>query len=211
MTIHDISLTLGTALVSWPGQPGVTQAHVSHQAKGDRSTVTWLSLSVHTGTHVDAPCHFLPGGDTVDHLDLDVLVGPARVVDAGDAADLSAEVLDRLDIPAGTARLLIRTRNSALWASGHTRFDTDYVGVTASGAQWLVDHGVRLIGVDYLSVAVYADLSTPHQILLGANLVIVEGLNLSAITPGSYQFVCLPLKIAGGDGAPARAILIEGS
>ncbi|MBN2305633.1 MAG: cyclase family protein [Anaerolineae bacterium] len=209
MIIHDLSLTLNKSLVIWPGNAQIVLAHTSHQAKGDRATVTYLGMSAHTGTHVDAPCHFLRDRGTVDQLDLTVLVGPAWVVDAADADAITAAVLDGLDIPPGTERLLIRTRNSALWTQPAAKFAPDYVGVTADGARWLVDHGVRLIGMDYLSVAPWDDLVTCHKILLSAEVIIVEGLNLSAITPGAYQFVCLPLKLDKADGAPARAILIE--
>jgi arylformamidase len=113
-----------------------------------------------------------------------------------------------LSIPPGTDRVLFRTRNSDLWVRGEQAFDEDYVGVTRDGAQWLVEHGVKLVGVDYFAVAPFDDLIVPHQILLGAGMIVVEGLDLGQVTPGIYQLVCLPLKIKDGDGAPARAILI---
>lgn len=210
MRIHDISIPIHPAMIVWPGQPGVATRYLSQISAGDRSTVTHLSLSVHTGTHMDAPCHFVAGQEGIDQLDLKTLVGPALVVDATHAAELSAEVFDALAIPAHTERLIVRTTNSQLWDDpAHDAFAEAYVGVTPSGAQWLVDHGVKLIGVDYLSVAPYNDLVVPHQILLGAKVVIVEGLNVQAITPGVYELVCLPLKIVGSDGSPVRAILIE--
>lgn len=209
MIIHDISIPIHPAMITWPGHPGVETRHVSQLSAGDRATVTHLSLSVHTGTHMDAPNHFMAGQEGIDQLDLNTLVGPALVVDAPEADALSAEVLDALDIPAGTDRLIVRTRNSRLWDEGHDSFYDDYIAVTPSGATWLVDHGVKLIGVDYLSVAPYRDLIVPHQILLGAKVVIVEGLNLTGIAPGVYEVVCLPLKIVGSDGSPVRAILIE--
>lgn len=207
--IHDISLTIANGMVVWPGGPQVELRHTSHIAQGDMATVTHMSLSAHTGTHVDAPRHFLLEGGTVEGLALDVLIGPALVVDASGKGPISAEVLDGLAIPPGTQRLLIRTTNSDLWVRGETAFVEGFVAVTASGARWLVERGVRLIGVDYLSVAPFDDAVVPHEVLLGAAVVIVEGLNLSAITPGTYQLVCLPLKIADGDGAPARAVLID--
>jgi arylformamidase len=210
MLIHDISIPIHPAMVVWPGQPAVETRYLSQLSEGDRSTVTHLSLSAHTGTHMDAPRHFVPGQEGIDELDLNTLVGPAVVVDAPDANELSAEAFDALDIPDGTERLLVRTSNSQLWDDpAHDAFYEDYVAVTQSGAQWLVDHDVKLIGVDYLSVAPYNDLVVPHQILLGAKVVIVEGLNLAKTIPGLYELVCLPLKLAGSDGSPARAILIE--
>jgi arylformamidase len=209
MIIHDISVPIHPEMVVWPTQPGVEMRYLSQLSVGDIATVSRLSLSVHTGTHMDAPVHFMPGQEGIDELDLHTLVGTALVVDVPDADELSAEVFDALAIPGGTERLLVRTSNSRLWDTGHDTFYEDYVAVTRSGAQWLVDHGVKLIGVDYLSVAPYHDLVVPHQTLLGAKVVIVEGLNLSAITPGRYEFVCLPLKITGCDGSPVRAVLIE--
>ena len=176
---------------------------------GDLYTVSRLDLGAHTGTHVDAPAHFVPGGAGVDRLDLDLLVGPAWVVHVPEAGVLTPEVLEGLSIPSGTERLLFRTRNSDRWAGGEQGFWEDYVGVTDAGARWLVSRGVRLVGIDYLSVSTYTDLVPPHQTLLGAGVIIVEGLNLSAIEPGPYRLVCLPLKLVGGDGAPARTILIE--
>jgi arylformamidase len=209
MIIHDISLTISEALVTWPDGPTVQMRHVSHLDRGDTSTVTRLNMSAHTGTHVDAPRHFVLDGQGVDQLNLNVLIGPALVIDAPEGEHLSAAVFERLEIPSGTERLLICSRNSDLWVRGESAFVTDFVGITADGARWLVDRGVRLVGVDYLSVASWSDLEGPHQVLLGAEVIILEGLNLSQIAPGLYQLVCLPLKIADCDGAPARAVLIE--
>jgi arylformamidase len=154
--------------------------------------------------------HFIRGGLPIDKLELDVLVGRAQVVHVPDADLLTAAVLDRLGIPPGTERVLFRTRNSELWACGETRFDREFVAISQDGARWLVERGVRLVGIDYLSVGSWAQPVATHQVLLGANVIAVEGLDLSGITPGEYLLVCLPLRLAGGDGAPARAILIEG-
>jgi arylformamidase len=165
-------------------------------------------MGAHTGTHVDAPCHFILGGTGVDTLDLNVLVGPALVVEALGAAVVTAETLAGLPIPAGSERVLLRTRNSDLWARGAREFAEDFIGVSEDGARWLIEHGVRLVGVDYLSVAPFGQSAPTHQALLHAGVVVVEGLDLSGIAPGVYHLVCLPLKIVDGDGAPARAILI---
>lgn len=209
MRIYDLSLPISEALVTWPGDPPVRLTHVSHLERGDRATVTRLDMGAHTGTHVDAPSHFVLGGAGVDTLDLNVLVGPALVVEAPEADALTGDVLARLPIPPATERVLLHTRNSGLWARGEREFAQDFVGVTEDGAQWLIDHGVRLVGVDYLSVAPYGASVPTHQALLHAGVVVVEGLNLDGIAPGVYQLVCLPLKIVGCDGAPARAILVE--
>jgi arylformamidase len=166
-------------------------------------------MGAHTGTHVDAPAHFVPGGSGVDLLDLEALVGPALVVHALEADALTADLLAGLEIPPHTERLLVRTRNSDRWARPELGFDEDFVGVTQDGAHWLVARGVRLVGVDHLSVGPFADPVPTHHVLLRAGVVVVEGLDLSEIAPGVYQFVCLPLRVVGADGAPARAILID--
>jgi arylformamidase len=209
--IYDLSLPISESLVTWPSDPPVRIAQVSHLERGDQATVSRLEMGAHTGTHVDAPAHFVLGGLGVDSLDLNVLVGPALVVHAATADALSAEVLAGLEIPGDTERVLFRTRNSERWARGEREFDEGFVAIAEDGARWLVAHGVRLVGVDYLSVGAFGDTVPTHQILLRAGVVAVEGLNLSEIEPGVYGLVCLPLKIAGADGAPARAILIDRS
>jgi arylformamidase len=209
MKIHDISLPVSESLVIWPGDPPVRITQPAHLDRGDLYTVSRLELGAHTGTHVDAPAHFVRGGAGVDRLTLDLLVGPAQVVHVPKADVLTAEVLEGLSIPPDTERLLFRTRNSERWAGGMGEFREDYVGVADSGARWLVARGVRLVGIDYLSISPYDDLVTPHQTLLGAGVVVLEGLDLRGIAAGAYRLVCLPLKLVGGDGAPARTILIE--
>lgn len=209
MKIHDISLPVFSGMVVWPGNPAVRVTRMLDQACGDAATVSDIALGVHTGTHLDAPLHFLPDGAGVDALALEDLCGPAWVADFPDADALTADVFAQARIPAGVTRLLCRTRNSALWAADVRAFQTDYVAVTADGAQWLVERGMRVIGVDYLSVAPYADGVRPHVVLLRAGMIPVEGLNLTGITPGAYQLYCLPLKLLGADGAPARVILVE--
>jgi arylformamidase len=209
MLIYDISLPISESLVVWPGDPPIRITQPSHLDRGDMATVSRLDIGAHTGTHVDAPVHFFQGGGSVDSFNLDLLVGPARVVHAFEADVLSAGVLEALAIPPGTERVLFRTRNSERWARGEEEFWTDYVGITDDGAQWLIEQGVRLVGIDYLSVAPFDELVAPHRTLLGAGLIVVEGLDLSGVAAGVYRLVCLPLKVVGGDGAPARAILID--
>jgi arylformamidase len=209
MHIYDLSLPISQDIVTWPGQETPKLTFLGHVDRGDSNTSSTMSMNVHTGTHLDAPLHFVKGGDTVENLDLHVLIGPARVFDALWADALSADVFERLNIPAGTERVLVRTRNSRQWAENRPGFDENYVGVTADGAQWLVDHGVKLIGVDYLSVAEYKDTSTPHHILLGAKVIPLEGLNLTGVPIGEYQLVALPMKLVGRDGAPTRVVLLE--
>lgn len=209
MPIHDVSLPISQSLTVWPGDPPIRITQTSHLDRGDTATVSRLDLGAHTGTHVDAPVHFISGGQGVDSLDLNLLVGPALVVHALEVDALSADVLAGLQIPSGVERILFRTRNSDLWARGERDFDKGFVAIAEDGAEWLIAHGIKLVGVDYLSVAPFDDVVPTHRALLGAGLIAVEGLNLSQIEPGLYHFVCLPLKIAGNDGAPARAILID--
>ena len=209
MPIHDITLTITPSLPVWPGDPPVNLPKPARMDRGDTYTLTRLDISAHTGTHLDAPAHFIAGGAGVETLDLNVLIGPALVVDAGDADALTADVLASLPIPAGTERVLFKTRSSALWNDTSAGFVEDFVAVTGDGAQWLVDRGVRLVGVDYLSVAPFDDPIPCHQILLAAGVIPVEGLDLRQINPGLYQLICLPIKIGGSDGAPCRAVLVD--
>jgi len=209
MVIYDVSVPLSESLVVWPGDPPVDVTQSSHLARGDRSTVSQLRMSAHSGTHVDAPAHFVLGGSTVDDLDLGVLVGPALVVEALETDVLSADVLEGLPIPLGTERVLFHTRNSDRWARGEREFAQDFVAFTEEGARWLVARGARLVGVDYLSVGPFGHTAPPHRAFLRAGVVLVESLDLSGIVSGTYDLVCLPLKLAGAEGAPARAILID--
>ena len=209
MAIYDISLPISETLIVWPGDERVKMQTVSSLERGDVATVTHLAFSAHTGTHVDAPKHFIREGGSVDTLSLESLVGPALVVDVGDVDVITAEVLAAQDIPAGVERVLFRTRNSALWAQGVGTFHEQFVAIDGSGAEWLVARGVRLVGIDYLSVGPFDAPRPTHVALLGNNVVVVEGLDLSAIEPDWYTLICLPLRLSGVDGAPARAVLID--
>jgi arylformamidase len=207
MLIHDLSVGVSPSLPVWPGNPGIEIVRVQNMDNGDHANVSRLSLGVHTGTHVDAPVHFVKGAAGVDSLRLDVLVGPALVIHLPDVTSVTAADLEAAQIPAGTQRLLIKTHNSTYWANGDTQFHTEFAGVALDAAQWLVAHHLALVGVDYLSVAPWKQSTPTHRALLEAGVVIVEGLNLTGIEPGTYDFTCLPLKLVGSDGAPARAII----
>ena len=209
MTIYDISLTISPDLPVWPGDAPVKLPQTVSMDAGEEYNLTHLDISAHTGTHVDAPHHFLNDGRTVENLPLDVLTGPCYVVQLPDDIDeISAEALERMSLPSGAVRILFGTRNSKLWAQGQTQFQEDFVAISADGAEWLVSHGIKLVGVDYLSVAPFADSVPTHEILLRAGVVALEGLDLSQVPRGFYDLYCLPLKLAGADGAPARAILV---
>ncbi|MER2599318.1 MAG: cyclase family protein [Caldilineales bacterium] len=209
MTWHDITLSITPALPVWPGDPPVTLSQPAQLAHGDAYTLTRLDISAHTGTHLDAPAHFIADGVGIEALDLARLIGPAQVIDARGHAQISAAVLATLPLAPAVQRVLFLTDNSARWDIPDHPFANDFVAIEADAAQALVDRGVQLVGIDYLSVAPYHDPVPTHQILLGAGVIPVEGLDLRGITPGFYQLICLPMKIIGADGAPCRAVLLS--
>jgi arylformamidase len=208
MRIYDITLTLSDEIPTWPGDPKFSMERFDKIEAGDNTNTTRFEMSAHTGTHVDAPYHFINHGKGVDQLSLKVLTGRVYVLHLPNIDVVTAADLEKADIPPRTRRLLIRTRNSEYWAKGGREFQTDFVGLTADAADYLVKRGVKLVGVDYLSVAPYKQSRPTHEILLRANVIIVEGLNLAEVAQGRYMLYCLPLKLKGADGAPARAILI---
>jgi arylformamidase len=188
-------------MVVYPGDPTMSLTRVMSLAAGDIANVSQMELGVHTGTHVDAPLHFFDGAAAVEALDLDALVGPAEVVEVAGPGDVGAEAVDAMDD--GVERVLFKTRNSAAWAE--EGFYEDFAAISPEAASRLVAAGVRLVGVDYLSVG---SVET-HETLLQAGIIALEGVDLRGIEPGAYTLVCLPLKLVGSDGAPARAILID--
>lgn len=202
----DISVPVFQGMVHWPGDPEFESALAQSLERGDPCNVTQFSTSAHIGTHMDAPAHFLRGGVGIDQAPLDALIGPCRVVEIRDETAIRPAELEAHDIQAGE-RLLFKTRNSArAWNSNG--FVEDFVFITKEGAQFLADRGVRTVGVDYLSVGGYfTDGAETHRILLGADVWIIEGLNLSRVQPGRHELVCLPIKLRDSDGAPARAVV----
>lgn len=201
---YDISQPISAALPVWPGDPPVTVTPLDADAL---PAVSHISLSSHAGTHVDAPAHFMRGGATVDMLPLDVLIGPAWVTHLRGREPIGAPALAAAGIPYGTERLLIRTINSDRGEA--QAFDPDFVALAPDAASWLMDHGVRLVGIDGPSIEPYEAPGWPvHRALLGAGILVVENLLLADVPPGPYQFICLPLPIRGCDGAPVRAVLI---
>jgi arylformamidase len=206
MHIYDITAPLSSALPVYPGDPEVTITPLAQLQWGDAANVSRLVLSSHTGTHLDAPRHFFAEGLAIDGLDLHVLMGPARVCTFPQVTThLTADDLRPLGL-AGTKRLLLQTPNAALWQK--TGFQTNYVALTESAAYLLVEMGVQLVGIDYLSVDAFERQDFPvHRILLGAGVLVLEGLDLRAVPPGDYELLALPLLLQHGDGAPVRAIL----
>jgi arylformamidase len=209
MHIYDITLTVSPSLPVWPGHPSIILERIQKIEDGAHSNVSRMAMTVHSGTHVDAPFHFLGSNSaTVDQLALKLLTGRAYVIYLPDVDQITAAVLKGTEIPPRTRRILFKTRNSSYWADNAIGFQPNFVGITADAAEYLIERGIKLVGVDYLSVAPYKNSRPTHEILLKAGVVIVEGLNLSRVSQGRYTLYCLPLKLEGLDGAPARAILI---
>jgi arylformamidase len=196
MEVIDVSVPVGPGMITYPGDPEVTLERVASIAGGDG--LSRLALGVHSGTHVDAPLHFVDGAPAAETLPLDVLVGPARVVDLTAAERLDAATLGGVDL---AERVLLKTRNSQLWE--RDAFSEDFLLLDEAAARVVVDAGVRLIGIDYLTIGD----EDAHRVLLGAGVVALETLDLRAVEAGEYELICAPLKLVGADGAPARVLL----
>ena len=183
---------------------------LSASQQADDATVSHLAFGAHTGTHIDAPVHFLAGGGGINSMDIEAFVGPCVVADMRQVTGLiTDEDLDAAGVPDDCERLLVLTRNSG-WSRHDTDFRPDYVAFDHSAAVWCLDHGVRLLGNDYLSVEAYESEGFPvHKTLLTAGVALLEGTDLEGVTPGSYDLVALPILIPGSDGAPVRAVLIK--
>lgn len=204
MKFIDVTVPLDSSLAVYPGNAPFRVEPVKRLADGASSNLSTLHLSAHAGTHVDAPRHFFDEGAGTDALPLDLLIGPARVLDV--ATRTSIGPADLGPIEPDDVRLLLKTPNSRLWDSPD--FHERYVGLTPEGATYLVDRGVKVIGIDYLSIEEFRRPGAPaHRILLGAGTIIIEGLNLRDVEPGRYELYCLPLRVVGADGAPARVVL----
>ena len=201
----DVSVPLAAGMPAFPGNPEFELQPVKRMAEGGSSNVSRLVLGTHTGTHVDAPRHFIDDGPAVDALPLDLLLGRARVVEITRRGGIGAEDLASAGLREDL-RVLLKTPNSALWNSG--AFHDDYTHVTETGARYLVEQGVKVVGIDYLSIEQFRKPGAPaHRMLLSNGVIIIEGLNLAEAEPGMYEMYCLPLPVTGGDGAPARVVL----
>ncbi len=208
MRTYDVTLAITRDMPVWPGDTPPILEQIDSIAAGNTANTSQIKMSAHTGTHVDAPHHFMNDGRTVEGLPMDTLIGRAYVLHLPDVDLITAAVLKAAEIPPRTRRLLFKTRNSEYWAKGVKAFQTDFVAISPDGAEYLVDRNVKLVGIDYLSVAPYKAGAPTHRIFLGAGVVLVEGLDLSKVSQGRYTLHCLPLKLAGSDGAPARVILV---
>jgi arylformamidase len=203
----DISLTLRSNMVHWPGDPPFSIEHVREMDRDDTVNLSKITMGSHSGTHVDAPVHFIKGAKGVDRLLFDSLIGPARIIEIADADTMREEDLTGYGIKKGE-RIILRTRNSIKKILYRDAFTEDFVYLEKSAAEFLVSSGIKTLGVDYLSVGGYKKNGPDvHRLLLGAGILIIEGLDLSETPPGLYDMICLPMKILDSDGAPARVIL----
>jgi arylformamidase len=201
----DVSVPLRQGLPTYPNNPPFELQPIQRIADGGTANVSRLSMGTHTGTHVDAPFHFFDEAIGVDQLPLELLIGRARVIEITSRGGIRAEDLEQAGLREDL-RILFKTSNSALWNSD--TFHEDYVHIADSGARYLVEQGVKVVGVDYLSVEQFKKPGAPaHRTLLSNGVIIIEGLNLAEAEPGMYEMYCLPLPVTGGDGAPARVIL----
>ena len=203
MKLYDVTLPISPALPVWPSDQPIKLERVRRMEDGAKNNLSNLACSVHIGTHVDAPLHFIADGGDILSLPLDVLIGPARVVELLDVNAITADLLARLDLR-GVTRLLFKTRNSYL---SRDVFHQDFSALANDAARWIVERGIRLVGVDYLSVERYQGDGSVHRTLMSTGMVIIEGLDLSQAPPGDYTLYCLPLKLSGSEGAPARVVL----
>lgn len=212
MKIIDISLPISPQMAVWPDDPPVELRQLSAIKNGDDANVSQIQMSVHAGTHIDAPNHFIDSGKTIDELPLEKLIGQVLVMEIDSEVDIITEnVLSThvsTELLKTAKKVLFRTRNSSLWKSHPTDFQSNYVGIDKSGASYLAKLNLDLIGMDYLSVTSFTETIEPHQILLAKDIILLEGIDLSSVPGGVYQLFCLPLNIEGCNGAPARAILM---
>lgn len=205
MKIYDISVSLSAELPVFPGDPPVVIEPVTRIARGDDSNVSRIAISNHSGTHLDPPRHYNDSGIPIDQVPLPLLMGKALVLELSGVKRITRAELEKFPIK-GEERLLLKTDNSRLWEI--PSFCADFSHLTEDGARYIAESGVKLVGIDYLSVERADGDGAVHRLLLNKGIIILEGLNLEEVPPGSYELVCLPLKIREGDGAPARAILI---
>lgn len=209
MPIYDVTVPLSNELPTYPGDPGIEIRDWITLANGDPANVSVLNFGAHTGTHVDAPAHFIEGAKKVESLELDVLIGEAEVIAVPEDHRVIDEEFVTANCPPGTRRILFKTRNSEFWNEPTPQFHTDFTYLDLRAAQVLVERGVKLIGIDYLSIEKFESDNETHRALLSRGVVILEGLNLGEVPAGSYELICLPLRLRSdkGDGAPARVVL----
>lgn len=206
--IIDISHTVDSNFVKWPGSVGYTSNWVMKMPL-ESNNLSAFMMDAHLGTHIDAPLHFVDNGRPIEAVDLNKCIGDVFVAEIYGVDSITAEHLSRIPIPEGCKKLILKTKNQEIWNSGTMVFQKNFASIDASGAQWLVDNAFVLIGIDYLSIQRFHDSIDTHQILLRNEVVILETLNLKEVNQGLYELYCLPLKIRGLEGVPSRAVLIK--
>ena len=210
MPIYDVTVPISNELPTWPDDPGVQITVWRSLSSGDSANVSMLNFGAHTGTHVDAPAHFIEGAAKIESLPLDVLIGPAQVIEVPDDLHAIDEAFVLDHCAPDTTRVLFKTRNSAFWSESEPEFHTDFTYLDLNAAQRLAKRGIKLVGIDYLSIEKFnSPKNETHLALLSHGVVILEGLNLTDIPAGMYELICLPLRLRNskGDGAPARVVL----
>ncbi|MGI6259594.1 MAG: cyclase family protein [Anaerolineaceae bacterium] len=207
MTYIDISVGIKDGMLVWPGDKAVEVGWDAKMADGHESNVSYIRMGAHCGTHIDMPLHFIEGGKTTEDLELDVLIGTVEVVEVPEEINkIDRKFLESIRIE-NVERVLFKTRTSRMWAQEYPQFDYEYVALDSSGAEWLVEHGCRLVGVDAMAVIVMEEIIKGHEILLGNDVVVLETLNLGHVEPGKYELICLPMKLIDREATPVRAIL----
>jgi arylformamidase len=207
MKLYDISLPVSSRLPIWPGDPILSFVMAASIQKGDECNLTEIRMGAHTGTHIDAPYHLLEEGGKIDSIPPEIFVGPCLVVEVDSQVMIRKTDLQRHEL-GGHSRIILKTRNSELWADPSGKFTADYVAMDAEAAGYLAGMNIVLVGIDYLSVEAYNAVGAPvHRILLGNKVAILEGLNLSGVPAGEYELICLPLRLVGCEAAPARVLL----
>jgi len=210
MNIFDVTIPLNAETPVWEGEKGLTIQRSAEIGEKSDYTVSRIEMGLHSGTHVDAPLHVIPSGYAVDQIPLEKLIGMVQVVEVPDNEKIiNRDVLEKLAIENSVKKIVFRTTNSLLWVETPAHFQRDFVALDSSGAEYLVAAGMELVGMDFFSVSAYDDLLLPHQILLKKGVVLVENLDLRDVRAGIYEIYCLPLKVVGTDGAPARVVLVS--
>ncbi len=213
MAIYDVSVAIRPGMVVWPGDPAPTIVALSERSKGAAANVSHLTLSTHTGTHVDAPDHFVEGGRTVDQVALERMMGPCHVLRIASelGQPIQADDLARVWPQSGAVRVLLKTANSQHRLIHQPAFRTDFVALSEGAARYLIEQGVMTVGIDYYSIEPFQTPGHPtHGVLLSQDVLVIEGLDLTAVAPGAYRLACLPLRLVASDGAPVRVLLEDG-
>lgn len=210
MNIIDLTVPIHSTMAVWLGDPKVSNGLESSIKAGSDANVTKIQMSAHTGTHIDAPFHFVDNGISIDQMDLDLLIGEAEVIEIDhDVKIITASTLAQLGKNHWPLRVLFKTNNSFQKLLEKPEFSKEFVALEVDAAEFLIANGVKLVGIDYLSIAPFENGDQTHVVLLENEVIIIEGLNLTEGNPGVYQLIALPIKLQGADGAPARVVLLQ--